>query len=67
MKQTELDTMVETLICAYAEELSKMKRTKDYPIGLTPKSIGDIKAGYSDGVRATLNALRCKGALKVEG
>jgi len=61
MTQTELDTLVETLNCEYAAELAKMKKTPDYTIGLTKRQIDDLKAGFADGVRGTLGALRTKG------
>lgn len=65
MTNTELDTMVETLICEYAAELAKMKKTPDYTIGFTKKQIDDLKAGFADGVRGTLIALRTKGVTLV--
>jgi len=66
MTQKEIEIMTATLREEYARELNAMKRTKERPQGFTQHTIDDLLAGYADGIRNTLTALRCKGAITID-
>lgn len=66
MTKEKLATLISTAGSEYRAEFSKMVKSKDNPFGLKPQTIKDFEAGYADGMRAMVNALRAAGALAVE-